>query len=73
MFIQNDSLEELFSDGRCPRCVDVHHLLHYHVSDLYLRYVVNKIPGSQKLQSNQAILSNSQRSQNKLFFTAVQH
>ena len=50
-----------------------HHLVHCHVSDLYLRYVVNKIPGSQKLQLNQAILGNSQRRQNKLFFTTVQH
>ena len=48
MFIQNDSLEELFSDGHCPRCVGVHYLVQCHVSDLYLRYVVNKFPDHRK-------------------------
>ena len=56
MFTQNDSLEEPFSDGRCPRCVGLHHWVQCHVSDLYLRYVVDKIPGSQELQLNHATI-----------------
>lgn len=52
MFIQNDSHEKPSSDGRCPRCVRLHRLVQCHVSHFYLRYVICKIPGSQKLQLN---------------------
>ena len=51
MFIQNDFLEKPSSDGRCPGCVGLQDLVQCHVSKLYLRYAVSKIPGSQKLPS----------------------
>lgn len=49
--MQNDSLEKPSSDGRCTGCVGLQDLVQCHVSDLYLRYAVSKIPGSQKLPS----------------------